>query len=242
MNAPRPTDERRYKMRELCAASGLPRQAIHFYLKEGLLPPGVKTGRNTAYYTDEHLARLETIRRLQHERFLPLKVIKAVLEGDEASYSDDQRTFLAGVRGSLDVSLRDRAMRGTVDADALARALDIATDELDRAIAIGLVVVVEQPDGRRMMDAGATWLLETFASIRRLGFTRELGFTIDELGFYETHVQKLVEDEVRLLFRKVRHLPPEQVARLIESALPHIGQLLARYHGEKVRELFASLV
>ena len=28
----------RYRMKDLCEATGLPRQAIHFYIQQGLLP------------------------------------------------------------------------------------------------------------------------------------------------------------------------------------------------------------
>src|SRR5688572_29910951 len=76
-----------YKMKDLVVASGLPRQAIHFYVKEGLLPPGKKTGRNTALYSEEHLTRLALIKKLKHERFLPLKAIKAVLDGRESGFT-----------------------------------------------------------------------------------------------------------------------------------------------------------
>ncbi|MEM6956901.1 MAG: MerR family transcriptional regulator, partial [Myxococcota bacterium] len=61
------------RMRDLCKASGLERQAIHFYIQQGLLPPGIKTGRNTAVYSSEHVERLHLIRQLKEERFLPLK-------------------------------------------------------------------------------------------------------------------------------------------------------------------------
>jgi DNA-binding transcriptional MerR regulator len=63
----------RYRMKDLCEATGLPRQAIHFYIQQELLPPGRKTGRNMAWYTDEHIERLHLIKKLQHEQFLPLK-------------------------------------------------------------------------------------------------------------------------------------------------------------------------
>ena len=33
-----------YKMRDLCRITGMPRQAIHFYIQQGLVPPGRKTG------------------------------------------------------------------------------------------------------------------------------------------------------------------------------------------------------
>ena len=37
-----------YRMKDLCELTGLPRQVIHFYIQQGLVPPGVKTGRNMA--------------------------------------------------------------------------------------------------------------------------------------------------------------------------------------------------
>ena len=73
----------RYKMKDLTEATGLERQAIHFYIQQGLLPPGLKTGRNMAWYGEAHLERLRLIQKLQQERFLPLKAIKAIFEGRE---------------------------------------------------------------------------------------------------------------------------------------------------------------
>ena len=60
----------RLRMKDLCDATGLGRQAIHFYIREGLLSEGKKTGRNMAYYTEAHIERLRLIRRLQDEQFL----------------------------------------------------------------------------------------------------------------------------------------------------------------------------
>src|SRR5437762_567357 len=74
----------RLRMRDLVRESGLPRETIHFYLSEGLLPPGTKTGRNTAFYGAQHLERLRKIRDLRERQFLPLKAIAAIL-GVEAS-------------------------------------------------------------------------------------------------------------------------------------------------------------
>ena len=50
------------RMRDLCEATGLDRQAVHFYIQQGLLPPGRKTGRNMAWYTHAHVERLDLIK------------------------------------------------------------------------------------------------------------------------------------------------------------------------------------
>ena len=49
---------------ELSDKSGLPARTIRFYIARGLLDGPVKAGRG-AVYTDEHLTRLETIKKLQ---------------------------------------------------------------------------------------------------------------------------------------------------------------------------------
>jgi DNA-binding transcriptional MerR regulator len=81
------------RMRELAEASGVPAPTIKHYLREGLLPEPVKTSRNMAYYPPEFVDRIKLIKRLQEERFLPLKAIKDVLDSMERS-----RTSAAEVR------------------------------------------------------------------------------------------------------------------------------------------------
>src|SRR5438093_9104791 len=71
------------RMRELSEAAGVSAGTIKHYLREGLLPEPVKTSRNMAYYPWEFVERVQLIKQLQEERYLPLKVIKEVLEHGE---------------------------------------------------------------------------------------------------------------------------------------------------------------
>jgi DNA-binding transcriptional MerR regulator len=68
------------KMSELADASGVSAGTIKHYLREGLLPEPVRTSRNMAYYPPEFVDRIRTIKRLQEERFLPLRLIRELLE------------------------------------------------------------------------------------------------------------------------------------------------------------------
>jgi len=71
------------KMSELAEASGVSAGTIKHYLREGLLPEPVRTSRNMAYYPPDFVERIRLIKRLQEERFMPLKLIKGVLEDAE---------------------------------------------------------------------------------------------------------------------------------------------------------------
>jgi DNA-binding transcriptional MerR regulator/tetratricopeptide (TPR) repeat protein len=77
------------RMAELCTRSGVARETIHFYLREGLLPRPRKGGRTVAYYDEQHLERLRTIRRLREEKYLPLAVIRRLLDSPAAAAERD---------------------------------------------------------------------------------------------------------------------------------------------------------
>ena len=70
------------KMKELAEASGVSAGTIKHYLREGLLPEPVKTSRNMAYYPPDFVERIKLIKQLQEERFMPLRVIKSMLDED----------------------------------------------------------------------------------------------------------------------------------------------------------------
>ena len=67
-------------MSELAEASGVSTGTIKHYLREGLLPEPVRTSRNMAYYPPDFVERIRLIKRLQEERFMPLRLIKGVLD------------------------------------------------------------------------------------------------------------------------------------------------------------------
>ena len=60
---------------------------MRHYLREGLLPEPVKTSRNMAYYPPEFVERIRLIKQLQEERFMPLRVIRDLLDATTASPS-----------------------------------------------------------------------------------------------------------------------------------------------------------
>ena len=116
------------RMRELERASGVSRETIRFYIREGLLPEPDRTHRNSATYTDEHLARLLTIRRLKDERFLPLSVIRSLFAGDQPGWLEPQ------MLPEIDHLLRARLDAEGERLDALAFALANGHPEPDEYV------------------------------------------------------------------------------------------------------------
>jgi len=64
------------RIKELIQRSGVSRSTIHFYLREGLLHPPIKTGRTMAYYDRSHLDRLKSIQKSKMDMRMPLAFLK----------------------------------------------------------------------------------------------------------------------------------------------------------------------
>jgi DNA-binding transcriptional MerR regulator len=65
---------------ELARLSGTPAATIKYYVREGLLPAGERTGGNRTEYDDEHVHRLRLIRAMLEVGKLSTGSVAAVLE------------------------------------------------------------------------------------------------------------------------------------------------------------------
>ena len=151
------------RMRELAEASGVPAPTIKHYLREGLLPEPVKTSRNMAYYPPEFIERIKLIKRLQEERFMPLKAIKNVLDEDP----DRARAML-----ELGDQIVDRALAGErsrTSAAEVRKRYGMPKEVLDR-----LAGVVPPERVVELLEAGAQPLKDFIAALHTKLMVAEL--------------------------------------------------------------------
>src|SRR5437867_6321231 len=156
-------------MKDLCDRAGLERQVIHFYIQQGLLPEGHKTGRNMAYYGESHLARLKVIRQLQNERFLPLKAIRAVLDGHEEAFTPEQRSLLLDVKERLAPMLGVTPSEGarTIELHPLLLRAGVSRADATEMQQIGLVTTTTRK-GKAHIARDQAWIVELWGEMRRL--------------------------------------------------------------------------
>jgi DNA-binding transcriptional MerR regulator len=238
----RPRDpEYPYRMKDLCDRTGLSRQVIHFYVEQGLLPEGHKTGRNMAYYAESHVERIQLIRKLQHERFLPLRAIRAVLDEEDEGLSKEQRRLLQEVKHRL----RPRELAGGDEASLVPLQPLLVRARVTRADAEGLaqagVISITKKRGRAHVAKDDAWMVEFWGELRASGFTTALGFVPSDVGIFAEQVEATFAKETELVKSRMSHLSPDEVARMVEAAVPLINQFVARYHESLVRKFFASI-
>ncbi|MEN8243860.1 MAG: MerR family transcriptional regulator [Thermodesulfobacteriota bacterium] len=77
------------KMRELVKQTGVSRESIHYYTREGMLPEVKKPSPNQAIYTEKHVERILFIKKLQEKHYLPIPLIKKILDWQADSPFDE---------------------------------------------------------------------------------------------------------------------------------------------------------
>ncbi|MFV8749839.1 MerR family transcriptional regulator [Nannocystaceae bacterium ST9] len=231
-----------YRMKDLCELTGLDRQTVHFYIAKGLVPEGHKTGRNMAYYGAEHLERIRLIRELQHQRFLPLDAIRAVLDGEDAGFTHEQKAMLVEVKDRVADVLRDarEPTRPLLPLAGLLRTHAVSIEDIDRLVELGLLALVEV-EGELHLPEHDVWLVELWGSLRAAGFSEALGFRVEDLAMYAEAIGELFRREIRSLVPRLAALPAERAAELFRRGLPLINSFLVRYHTAKARQFFTAI-
>ncbi|MDW8246049.1 MAG: MerR family transcriptional regulator [Sandaracinaceae bacterium] len=237
-----PPPEAPLRMKDLCEATGLPRQVIHFYIQQGLLPQGHKKGRNMAYYTHEHLRRLRLIKKLQEERLLPLKAIRAILNDQEEHFSAAQRTLLFEIKQHLGATFRPEN-ESFIDAAELCERNKVPLSDVERMAELGIIGL--RREGGLQISASDSWLILLWSQVRGLLGQTPFEVQVDDLVPFVEVVDVLFSKELNLLSAKMNQLPPCElgrvIAQVIEKAMPLVHSLIQGLHLAKIRNFLASL-
>jgi DNA-binding transcriptional MerR regulator len=210
------------RMRELAEASGVSAGTIKHYLREGLLPEPVRTSRNMAYYPREFVERIQLIKQLQEERFMPLKVIKDVLE-------DGHERARALVE--LEDRILDRALQGEqtrVSAAEVRRRYEMPQEALDRLAELEVLT-----PNRRGYSPSDVEIVEAISRFRAGGYDERIGFTVYDTLRYKRALEGLVKEEVEVLMERLAgEMEVERAVELIDDGREPLRDLIAALHSK----------
>jgi len=211
------------KISELAEASGVPVATVRHYLREGLLPEPVKTSRNMAYYPPEFAERIRLIKQLQEERFLPLKVIRELLDSGDGD-PDRLRALI-----ELEDRILDRALAGEherVPATEVREGHDVPEEVLDRLAELG---VLGSGDGG--YSPSDVRIVEAISRFRAGGYDERIGFTVYDTLRYKSAMEELVREEVEVLMERLAgEMEVDRAVELIEAGAEPLQDLIAALH------------
>jgi DNA-binding transcriptional MerR regulator len=213
------------RISELSERSGVPVATIHHYLREGLLPEPVKTSRNMAYYPPEFVERIRLIKQLQEERYMPLRVIRRLLEARDG---DPER-----LRAMIEVEDRilASALAGERTRTSPAEVREryaMPREVLERLAELGIL----SPNARGYGPSDVR-IIEAISRFRAGGYDEAIGFTVYDTLRYKHALAELVREEVAVVMdRLAGTVEPERIVELLEAGAEPLKDLIAAMHSK----------
>lgn len=205
------------KMRDLEAKTGVNRETIRVFFRQGLLPEPNRPARNVADYGEEHVRAIQAIRKLQHESGMTLPQIKSVLNGHSP-----KRAMGATAFNHLEdlVSTRVGVEQGLVPIASLLDQNPKAADDAEVLDRIGIIDLVNSSEGPALTftDAG---LVNIWGRMRQVGFDEEHGFPPEILDYYVEAAEYVAGREAQIFLDQVEgRMGEDEAASMLEFALP----------------------
>jgi DNA-binding transcriptional MerR regulator len=214
------------KMSELAERSGVSAGTIKHYLREGVLgsPDDVlRTSRNMAYYPEGFVDRVRLIKRLQEERFMPLRVIRTFMTDDPE-------------RAARIIELEDRILERAIEAGEsgrVSRAAVRSTYDVPANVLKRLEELEVLTPGTRGYDADDVAIIEAISRFRAGGYEEALGFTVYDTLRYRKALEPLVAEEVRVLLdRLAGEVDVERAVQIISSGTQPLRELIGAMHSK----------
>lgn len=222
-------DEGLLKMSELVERSGVSAGTIKHYLREGLLGGDelvVRTSRNMAWYRPELVERVKLIKRLQEERFMPLKLIRGVIGSDP----ERARALI-----ELEDRILEHATAAAQEGERMPKAEARRRFDVPRNVLERLAELEVLSPTKRGYDADDVAIIKAISRFRAGGYDEALGFTVYDTLRYRAALQPLVEEEVRtLLARLAGEVEPDRAVEIVASGAEPLRELIGAMHSKQL--------
>jgi len=208
---------------------------IKHYLREGLIPRPVKTGRTMSYYAPECVERVRKIKRLQTERFLPLSAIKKIIKSGKSI--EDELALGEAMMCVSEVSAPEKC----VPQDRIEKQTGYSVADLDKMERLGLIRPQKTGQGKEY-DPVDCQILSLIRQREAAGFP--LDYSLDMMAMYRKHIQTIVREDAKFFARRL--LPDASARELaqyiregdraLRAFMPLIREKLARANAERIIE------
>ncbi len=214
------------KMSELAERSGVSTGTIKHYLREGLLGSGdeiKRTSRNMAYYPEEYVDRIRLIKRLQEDRFMPLRLIREVV-----AQEPERAVRMLEIEDRILERAIEASDAGRVSRARVRETYDLPANVLARLEELGILT----PNARGY-DADDIQIIEAISRFRAGGYEETIGFTVYDTLRYRDALQPLVEEEVAVLLERLAgKVEVDRAVEIISSGSEPLRELIGAMHSK----------
>jgi DNA-binding transcriptional MerR regulator len=218
------------KISELARQAGVSPPTIKHYLNEGLLPKPVKTGRTMSYYDPSCVERIKLIKKLQKEKFLPLEMIKRVLDAGKFDHLD----FEVGL--ALAKSDKLPRLKTRVDEKNVARVTGLSLSKIRRLETKGMIKPLQSESGKQYSALDLQIIDIAKQREENLGLPFDYAVGIMEI-FHTAMENAVLEDVRRFMATIVGNIPTEKALRLIREADDQLDEYVVLVRHQVLRAM-----
>ena len=227
------------KMKDLSEITEVSSGTIRYYIQQGLLPQPYRPHKNMAYYDESYIDKIKLIKDLQQNHYLPLSVIKMIIE--ESGY--DTTKIKTWLNQSEDFSWFESKMEENgvehMTKEELMEFSRIDPNDFNAAVKYNML----QPDKNGKFDRESIKLAMFASELRRIGLTTERGFVIEFLVLHYEMLEFIARKEIDVFAKSIlnHNMTNEEVQELAEKALDIAYQLAPIIHRRFLRKFLNEM-
>jgi len=177
------------KISELSRRTNVPKETIHYYVREGFIPRPRKKGKNVSDYDESFIERILLIKQIQDHFFLPLSLIKKIIK---------QRNKFPELKSLLDLRtgyfspLDQFLQKEVVGEEALAKATGMAKKWIKKFEGWGVISSVMR-EGKKIYSQDDVIIGKLLVDLDRAGFGPKDGIDPESARRYTDVFRQVVK-------------------------------------------------
>ena len=212
------------KMRDLERKTGVNRETIRVYFRNGLLPDPVRPKPNVADYDESHVQAILAVRTLQRDDGLTLPQIKVALSGQSG-----ERRVDAGALRNIEALVATRV--GIDDRQVLISTLTevwpCAGNDAVKFQEMGLVEIIATRKGPALTITDSR-ILTIWQQMRAEGYTEDNGFPPTVVDFYKGPAEMIAQQETQRFMDAVGgRMSDADAAAMFHAGIRHMIDFFA---------------
>jgi len=187
------------KISQLVKQTGVPKETIHFYIREGLLRKPRKSGVNSAEYNETYVDQIQLIKDLRDNYYLPIPEIKKIVKDFRKQSPSDQAVsqfhsrFFRPAERMFANEIKGR--------DAFCQETGLGKKWLAKAEEWGVITPDILEDGEVVYSPNDVAIGKLMVDMDRLGFGPRDGFDPEDLRYIGEFLRKYVVDIVKKYYQ-----------------------------------------
>ena len=187
------------KIRELVKRTGVPKETIHFYIREGLLRKPRKSNVNSAEYNESYVDQIQLIKNLRDNFYLPIPQTKKIVKDFRKQSPSDQAISQFYSRFFRPA---DRLFAMEIEGrDAFLQETGLGKKWLAKAEEWGVITPEVLEDGEVVYAPDDVAIGKLMVDMDQLGFGPKDGHDPEDLRYIAEFVRKHVVDSFKKYYQ-----------------------------------------